>query len=111
LKGKGTITHIELFDTPAHLALEAALKDYYYWWKYCKRLKSKNSAFMARKALQKVKTLAHTRKLELLSLYSVDPKRKYVNNTQNKEKQDENIQIKSGQGSNEGRKEDEQEKR
>jgi len=106
MQGKGTLTHIELFDTPAHLALEAALKDYYYWWKYCKRLKSKNSAFMARKALQKVKVLAHTRKLELLSLYSEDPKRKYIHNTENKEKQHESSKIKSGQGSNEGRQKD-----
>jgi hypothetical protein len=56
--------------------LEQALKDYYYWWGYCKKLKSKNSAFKARKALEKVKRLAQARKLELLSLYSVDPKRK-----------------------------------
>jgi len=36
---------------------------------------SQLSAFKARKALQRIKELSHRRKLELLTLYSIDPKR------------------------------------
>ena len=85
MRGKGKLQHLDIFDTPSHIALEQALKDYYYWWKYCKRLKSKESAFKARKALQRIKDLAHIRKLELLSLYTVNPKRKYLNKVENNE--------------------------
>ena len=75
MRGKGTLTDLEIFDTPTHHALEQQLKEYYKHNAWCKKLKSKRSAQRARKALIKIKKLAHLRGLELLNLYTVDPKR------------------------------------
>ena len=75
MRGKGTIRHIEIFDTPTHHALEQQLKEYYKHNEWCKKLKSKRSAQRARKAMIKIKKLAHLRGLELLNLYTIDPKR------------------------------------
>jgi hypothetical protein len=80
MRGKGTITQIEIFDTPTHHALELQLKEYYKHNEWCKKLKSKRSAQRARKALIKIKKLAHMRGLELLNLYTVDPKRQAKSN-------------------------------
>jgi len=80
MKGKGLITGIEIFDTPTHHALEHELKQYYKHTEWCKKLKSKRSAQRARKALIKIKKLAHIRGLELLNLYTVDPKRQAQSN-------------------------------
>ena len=80
MRGKGTVTGIEIIDTPTHKALENELKQYYYYHKWCMKLKSKQSAQRARKCLIKIKKLAHLRGLELLSLYTIDPKRQAQSN-------------------------------
>ena len=80
MRGKGTITNVEIFDTPTHHALEKQLKEYYKHHEWCKKLKSKRSAQRARKALIAIKRLAHLRGLELLSLYTIDPKRQAESN-------------------------------
>ena len=80
MRGKGTITQIEIIDTPTHKALEHELKQYYKHHEWCKKLKSKRSAQRARAALIKIKRLAHIRGLELLSLYTVSPKRQAQSN-------------------------------
>ena len=80
MRGRGTITNVEIFDTPTHHALEKQLKEYYKHHEWCKKLKSKRSAQRARAALIKIKKLAHIRGLELLSLYTVDPKRQAASN-------------------------------
>lgn len=80
MRGKGTVTGIEIFDTPTHKALEQQLREYYKHNEWCKKLKSKRSAQRARAALIKIKRLAHLRGLELLSLYTIDPKRQAQSN-------------------------------
>lgn len=62
-------------ETSVSIALENAFKDYIELNRRTIDWQSQQSAFRARKVLQKIKDLAHRRKLELLTLYSIDPKR------------------------------------
>ena len=62
-------------ETSVSIALENAFKDYIELNRRTIDWQSQQSAFKARKVLQKIKDLAHRRKLELLTLYSIDPKR------------------------------------
>ena len=38
MRGKGTLTDLEIFDTPTHHALEQQLKEYYKHNAWCKKL-------------------------------------------------------------------------
>ncbi len=62
-------------ETSVSIALDNAYKEYKELNRRTIEWQSQQSAFMARKALKKIKDLAHLRKLELLTLYSIDPKR------------------------------------
>jgi len=62
-------------ETSVSIALENAFKDYIELNRRTIDWQSQQSAFKARKVLQKIKDLAHRRKLELLTLYTIDPKR------------------------------------
>ena len=62
-------------ETSVSIALENAFKDYIELNRRTIDWQSQQSAFRARKVLQKIKDLAHRRKLELLTLYTIDPKR------------------------------------
>jgi|TARA_R100001594_G_scaffold25118_2_gene49217 hypothetical protein len=62
-------------ETSVSIALENAFNEYIELNRRTIDWQSQLSAFKARKVLQKIKDLAHRRKLELLTLYSIDPKR------------------------------------
>ena len=62
-------------ETSVSIALENAFNEYIELNRRTIDWQSHLSAFKARKVLQKIKDLAHRRKLELLTLYSIDPKR------------------------------------
>jgi len=62
-------------ETSVSIALDNAYKEYKELNRRTIEWQSQLSAFKARKALKKIKDLAHLRKLELLTLYSIDPKR------------------------------------
>ena len=62
-------------ETSVSIALENAFNEYIELNRRTINWQSQLSAFKARKVLQKIKDLAHRRKLELLTLYSIDPKR------------------------------------
>lgn len=62
-------------ETSVSIALENAFNEYIELNRRTIDWQSQQSAFKARKILQKIKDLAHRRKLELLTLYSIDPKR------------------------------------
>jgi hypothetical protein len=62
-------------ETSVSIALENAFKDYIELNRRTIDWQSQQSAFRARKVLQKIKGLVHRRKLELLTLYSIDPKK------------------------------------
>jgi hypothetical protein len=57
-------------ETAIHMALQQAIIEYYRCHKLLLKNQSRLSAQNARKALEKVKKLAHTRKIELLDYYS-----------------------------------------
>jgi len=62
-------------QTATAIALEKEIEEYFKYNARCIDWQSERSAFIARKHLEKIKQLAHRRKLELLQLYTVDPKR------------------------------------
>ena len=62
-------------ETSVSISLENAFNEYIELNRRTIDWQSQLSAFKARKVLQKIKDLAHRRKLELLTLYSIDPKR------------------------------------
>ena len=62
-------------ETSVSIALENAFNEYIELNRRTIDWQSQLSAFKARKVLQKIKDLAHRRKLEILTLYSIDPKR------------------------------------
>ena len=62
-------------ETSVSIALENAFNEYIELNRRTIDWQSQLSAFKARKVLQKIKDLAHRGKLELLTLYSIDPKR------------------------------------
>tara|TARA_R110000796_G_C14502172_1_gene428992 strand:- start:83 stop:322 length:240 start_codon:yes stop_codon:yes gene_type:complete len=62
-------------ETSISIALDNAYKEYKEMNRRTIEWQSQLSAFKARKALQRIKVLSHRRKLELLTLYSIDPKR------------------------------------
>ena len=62
-------------ETSVSIALENAFNEYIELNRRTIDWQSQLSAFKATKVLQKIKDLAHRRKLELLTLYSIDPKR------------------------------------
>lgn len=57
-------------ETAIHMALQQAIIEYYKCHKLLLKNQSRLSAQNARKALEKVKKLAQTRKIELLDCYS-----------------------------------------
>ena len=84
-QGKGDLTHLELFETPTHIAFKEACKEYFKLHERLLTYKSKRSASHARKALKRCRDLAQRRRVELLTLYSTDPKRqsKYLHGNHN----------------------------
>lgn len=62
-------------ETATAIALQKEIEEYFKYNARCIDWQSERSAFIARKHLEKIKKLAHRRKLELLQLYTVNPKR------------------------------------
>lgn len=62
-------------ETAIGKALDMAWEEYKLHQTKCIEWQSKTGAFMARKALEKIKKLAHKRKIELLELYTEDKRR------------------------------------
>jgi hypothetical protein len=62
-------------ETAISRALDAAFAEYKEQNRRCIEWQSQQGAFMARKALQKIKYLVHRRKIELLELYTQDKRR------------------------------------
>jgi len=62
-------------ETAISRALDAAWEEYKEHQRRCIEWQSQTGAFNARKALQKIKDLAHKRKIELLELYTQDERR------------------------------------
>jgi hypothetical protein len=62
-------------ETSVSIALENAFNEYIELNRRTIDWQSQLSAFKARKVLQKIKDLAQRRKIELLTLYTIDPKR------------------------------------
>lgn len=62
-------------QTATAIALEKEFEQYFKYNARCIDWQSQRGAFLARKHLQKIKELAQRRKLELLQLYTSDPRR------------------------------------
>jgi hypothetical protein len=62
-------------ETAISKALDMAWEEYKLQEKHCIERQSKTGAFLGRKALEKIKKLAHKRKIELLELYTEDKRR------------------------------------
>lgn len=70
-KYKGTLGGRSV-QTATAIALENAFKEYFKYNQQCQEWQSRNQARYARRALLKLKRLAHARRQELLMLYSTN---------------------------------------
>lgn len=68
---KGTLGG-RAIQTATAIALENAFKEYFKYNAQCQEWQSRNQAKYARRALMRLKTLAHARRQELLMLYTTN---------------------------------------